>query len=332
MIGCEITLKRVNPNALSAKLAGKLLAIILALVLVMGLLLSGIDRAFAAALPHAQVLVRDEQIRLGDVFDGLTKHADFVLAPAPKPGEELVWNEPTLLRIATAFNLPWRPTGKDEVRIRRAAVLVDADTLRAVVRDHLASLNAEDIYNVNFTSEVPEIIIPGEAAPNVELSDFSMQQTGGTFSAIVSIGAEGGPTKTVNLHGVAERMQRYPVLKADFKNGEIIGEKDITWLTQKAGTMNRGAVINISDIIGATPRRGVSAGEIIRPESLQMPLLIKRGDLVTMVFNEGGMYLTARGRALVDGAMGEVIKVNNASSNRQLEARVTGHKEVTVSQ
>jgi flagella basal body P-ring formation protein FlgA len=42
------------------------------------------------------------------------------------------------------------------------------------------------------------------------------------------------------------------------------------------------------------------------------------------------MYLTARGKALDDGAMGQAIKVSNTGSNRVIEARVTAQKEVTV--
>ncbi|HEY8963457.1 MAG TPA: hypothetical protein VIN59_03220, partial [Alphaproteobacteria bacterium] len=90
--------KRINPNALSARLATKLLAAILMATLVMGLLMCGIDHAFAGPFARAEVTVKSNNVKLGDVFDGVEQHADFVLAPAPAPGQEMVWNEPTLLR------------------------------------------------------------------------------------------------------------------------------------------------------------------------------------------------------------------------------------------
>lgn len=322
--------KRSNPNALDGRLASKLVAIIIALTLVLGLLLCGIDQAFANPLaPKPDVRVADENIRLGDVFEGV-QNADFILAPAPAPGEELVWNKPTLLRIATAFNLPWRPQEDAQVRIRRTATLVDADTLKAVVRDHLATVGTDDTFNVTLTSELPQVIVDGDVTPDVRLVDFDMQPAGGTFSAVLKVSGGAAQPQTVNVRGVAEHMVRLPVLKRSMKNGDVIGEYDIGYTTQKAATLPRDVVRNAADLIGATPRRSVSAGELVGNNDLQMPLLVSRGDIVTMVYRQNGMYLTAKGRALEDGAMGQLVKVANTNTSRQIEAKVTNNKEVTI--
>ncbi len=332
----SIVMKRSNPNALSARLAGKLVGLILAITLVMGLLLCGIDRAFASTLnpvPRGSVTVTGEKIRLGDVFENLEKNADFVLAPAPQPGQELVWNEPTLLRIATAFNLPWRPEQGQEVRIRRDAELVDSATLKAVVRDHLATDTGDaESYNVVFTGSVPEIIVPGGTTPDVTLADFNMQPVGGTFSAIVKVVGLGAKPQLINLRGVAERLVRVPVLKTGLRNGDIIRAENIIWTTQKSNTVRADTIREAEMLIGSTPRRSLSAGEPVRNDSIEMPRMVSRGDLVTMVFSQHGMTLTARGRALEDGASGQVIRVSNTGSNRTIEGRVTGNKEITVNQ
>ena len=323
--------KRSNPNALSPRLASKLLALIIALTLVLGLLLCGVDKAFANPLsPRLDVRVAGDSIKLGDVFEGLEQNADFVLAPSPAPGQELVWNKPTLLRIATAFNLPWRPQENSEIRIRRAATLVDGETMKAIVRDHLATVGEDDTFNVKFTSEAPEVVVDGDITPDIQLVDFNMQQPGGTFNATLKITGGTALPQTVNLRGVAERMVRVPVLKRSMKNGDIIGQNDISWTTEKAATIRRDIVRDTTALIGATPRRGLSAGQTITDQDLQMPILVSRGDLVTIVFRQNGMYLTAKGRAMEDGAMGQVVKVSNTNSNRQLEAQVTNTKEVTI--
>jgi flagella basal body P-ring formation protein FlgA len=340
MTAYQATLKRSNPHELSPRLAGKLLAIILALTLVVGLLVCGIDKAFAAPLaadihtapaPKPDVMVKGENIRLGDVFDGVTQNADFVLAPAPQPGEELVWNTPTLLRIATAFDLPWRPQAGDEVRIRRDASLVDSGTLKSMIRDYLSRDAGSDSFNVSFTSEVPEIVVPNNGTPRIQLADFNMQPLGGTFSAIVKVSdAAGQHAQTVNLRGVAERVITVPVLKSAMHNGEIIQASDVIYVTRKASAVGPNFVRTADELVGTTPRRALPAGELIRPDTVQAPQMVSRGDLVTMVFNQNGMYLTARGRALEDGALGETIKVANSNSNRTVEARVTNVKEVTI--
>ncbi len=326
----ETVLKRSNRDDLPAPLAGKLLAAIAMATLVLGLLLGTLGAAHAAPLPRAEVLVRSENIKLGDVFEGLSQHADFVLAPAPAPGQELVWNSPTLLRIATAFNLPWRPSNDDAVHIRRAAIQVDADAIRNVLHDHLATLNENDTYNVSITTPVPDIVISSLDAPRIELADFNMPASGGAFSAIVKVTGDDGRAQTVNLRGMAERIKRIPTLRHSVKNGEVIGEGDIVWVEQPANSVRKDVVLDQDIIIGSTPRKTINANELIRPEDLQLPLLVNRGDIVTMVFNHNGMYLTTKGRAMADGAKGQIIKVSNVGSSRMIEARVNDAKEVVV--
>lgn len=323
-------MKRSNPNELSVRLACKLLAFMLMVALAAAVLLGTMAYAFAGPMPNRQVLVKSADIRLGDVFEGLNQHADFVLAPAPKPGEELVWNEPTLLRIATAFNLPWRPESGDKISIRRAATLVDADTMRAVIRDHLATVNDADSFNITMTTEVPEIVVPGTESPRIEIADFSMPETGGPFSAIIRVAASQGKPETVTLRGMAERLVSVPVLKRTMKNGTIIQAEDLTWVTKSAVNVRRDVISDADEIIGNTPRRGIAGGAFMRHDDLQKPLMISRGDPVTMVHDAGGMYVTAKGRAMEDGTFGQIIKVANMGSNKQIEARVTGSRQVTV--
>ncbi|MCB9987135.1 MAG: flagellar basal body P-ring formation protein FlgA [Rhodospirillales bacterium] len=337
MTAYQATLKRSNPDALTPRFAGKILLIILGAMVAMGLLMTGIGHAFGNTLnpipskpvPVREVSVTGAQIRLGDVFENVRQNADFVLAPAPAPGEELVWNEPTLLRIATAFNLPWRPEAGDEVRIHRNAQLLDSETYRAVIRDHLAGSDASQSYNVTLTGQLPQIVVPGDQTPRVDVADFSMQPAGGTFSAILRVNA-GGKQQLVNLRGQAERMVQVPVLKTGLRNGEIISEENIVWTTQKAATLRPNVIRDATMLVGATPRRQIASGDLVRDDDIEMPRMISRGDLVTMVFSANGMTLTAKGRAQEDGAMGQVIKVSNTGSNRVIEGRVTASREVTV--
>lgn len=326
MTGYNSTVKRSNPNVLPLPLAGKLLAAVAVAMLVMALL----NHAFAATFPRTDIMVHSQNIKLGDVFEGAIENADFVLAPAPRPGEELVWNAPTLLRIATAFNLPWRPKSEDRISIRRAATLVDADTVRAVLRDHLSTLNNRDSFNLSLSTTIPEIIVPSLDMPQIQVADFNMPASGGPFSAIIKVGTGKDKSQTVTLRGMAERMVHVPVLKRSIKNGNIINAADIEWVTYAATSVPRHALLDTDTMIGATPRRLITAGNVIKADDLEMPKMVSRGDVVMMVYQKDGMYLTAKGRALEDGLSGQTIKVSNMGSNRQIQARVTANNQVTV--
>jgi flagella basal body P-ring formation protein FlgA len=71
-------------------------------------------------------------------------------------------------------------------------------------------------------------------------------------------------------------------------------------------------------------------GAPIRIKDVTNPQLISRGDEITIIVKEGGMQLTAKGKAMQNGAEGDMIRAVNVTSNRSLTAMVTGDRTVTV--
>jgi flagella basal body P-ring formation protein FlgA len=51
---------------------------------------------------------------------------------------------------------------------------------------------------------------------------------------------------------------------------------------------------------------------------------IRRGEIVNLSYDTPGMSLSMRARALEDGAVGQGIRLVNMSSNRTIDAVVTG--------
>ena len=85
-----------------------------------------------------------------------------------------------------------------------------------------------------------------------------------------------------------------------------------------------------------TPPPGVLAVQMIRPGGARATLpattggrtiadaAVRRGDFVNLVYEMPGMSLNMRARALEDGAVGQGIRLVNTSSNRTIDAVVTG--------
>jgi flagellar basal body P-ring formation protein FlgA len=58
--------------------------------------------------------------------------------------------------------------------------------------------------------------------------------------------------------------------------------------------------------------------------------LIAKGNPVVLVATAGGLAVSAPAEALEDGGMGDVIRVLNLSSQREIKAVVTGKNSVTA--
>ncbi len=63
---------------------------------------------------------------------------------------------------------------------------------------------------------------------------------------------------------------------------------------------------------------------------VRAPLLVRKGDFVTMIYDTPAMRLTATGRALTNGSKGDSVRVLNTSTNKTIEAIADGPNEVLV--
>ena len=56
--------------------------------------------------------------------------------------------------------------------------------------------------------------------------------------------------------------------------------------------------------------------------------MVTKGSTVTMTFEAPGLVLTASGRAMSEGGVGDTVTVQNPASYRQISAIVTGPGQV----
>ena len=71
-------------------------------------------------------------------------------------------------------------------------------------------------------------------------------------------------------------------------------------------------------------------GAVLYPDDLRAPLLVRRGQLVTVRAMVGDLVVRTAGRATEDGGLDAVIAVRNERSRQMFTARVTGVQEVVV--
>lgn len=115
-------------------------------------------------------------------------------------------------------------------------------------------------------------------------------------------------------------------VNAPVNKGEVIGPEMLTFKRKNLAYLRD------------TPWDGVGGPwQAVRPIGLDQPILVsdityvptmKKGRVVTLIFNGGNVRLSAKVEALADGVGGETIPVKNLQSKRQVYAMV--HDENTV--
>ena len=276
-------------------------------------------------------VVDSAALKLSDLFYGLPQNKDKVIGNAPRPGEDMRLNARTLLRIALATHINWRPTDSEEsIVIERAATIIENEDIKSKLKVAMTQSGIKGAYDLSITEGPNKIILSPNHDAVFEIKDMQLNQRYKKFSATLFSPNAKNPIRTVQISGNYEKIIDIPVLNQSARTGFIIGTNDIDYVQIKERDLRHDTVLNENTLIGKTPRRIIVAGEPIKKASLKTPKIVSRGDMVTMVFENGPLQLTTQAKALQNGAKGDLIRVVNLGSSKTLQAIVSGDKEVTV--
>jgi flagella basal body P-ring formation protein FlgA len=121
-----------------------------------------------------------------------------------------------------------------------------------------------------------------------------------------------------------ERLVRVPVPARRIDRGELIGDADIQWVTLREGQVPAHSFLDDRELTGLSPKRALKPGAPIRRADVAQPVLVSKGQLVTIELSTPYMSLSARGKALESGGEGETIRISNEQSRAVVEAMITG--------
>lgn len=120
------------------------------------------------------------------------------------------------------------------------------------------------------------------------------------------------------------------VLTHAISRGQMIRPRDVSVVEYDTTAIHHGFYQDPKNVVGKAARRNLSANRPIMHSDIIIPDVVKRGDSVTISAQFGRLSVQARGVAMDNGSLGEVINVKNMSSNKVLQAKVTGQKSVKI--
>jgi flagella basal body P-ring formation protein FlgA len=115
--------------------------------------------------------------------------------------------------------------------------------------------------------------------------------------------------------------------------GEIITAADVEMRyveSAPTATARRAPVDDLDQLIGKEAGRPIQAGDIIFTDAVQAPLLVHRGEMVTVVARGGGIRVRTQARARENGAQGDLVQVESLETRERYDAQVIGPKEAAV--
>lgn len=293
------------------------------------LLLTG--AAHAATLKPDNA-VNEDQLRLGDLFTGLpADQADRIVGQAPAPGRSQTLDAVALARIAAAFGVDWRPTGGgDRVKIERASVTIGAELIQEALVQALRDTGAPDGIDVALDNRSLSLSLPAGNDGSVRVENLAYDAVRNRVSADLVAPASGPELIRQTVGARAAVMVEVPVLARRLMPGDVITDSDLQWTKQARDRVGSDVAQTADALVGKTARRGVAPNQPVHLRDIREPIIVQKGQLVSILLQTSTMTLTAQGRALTDGSSGEVVRVINTASNRTIDAVVAGPNLVAV--
>lgn len=311
------------------------------------LLLVGLVPALASAGVTVRVApeatVQGNEISLGDVAtvqgdEPLARRLrKLVVGPAPLPGASQRLDPGYLrLRLSEAQLEPSKVhlVIPDEVLVTRAFQVLTGqamvDAASHEVRQRLAAQpGARGPWAVVVASRPADLRIP---AGTVELvaqvqGDPATQSS---LGATVAIKVDGRAFQTVPLGLRVGRYQDVVVAARPLDPRSPITAGDLRIEPRASTEIPDGALSSLPDLADLDVTRPLREGEALTAALVRHRVLVKRGELVTLLLEGPGFRIVAQGVASADARRGETIKVVNATSKREAVGKVDGPGVVRV--
>ncbi len=172
------------------------------------------------------------------------------------------------------------------------------------------------------------LALPGCTAP-LAVTAQEPRQLQARFNTQVSCASGNGWSIYVPIDVAVFR----PVVVAarPLARGEILTEADLIDSELDVTRLNGAYLTDIATAIGQEVRRPLAAQAVVSQQALQPPLLIRRGEAVSIRASGTAMAVHMNGVAMTDGRLGQSIRVRNSSSKRVVDARVVGPGATEVS-
>lgn len=231
--------------------------------------------------------------------------------------------------LALSLALAWLGVARADQAA--APTIVVGETIAARIADTLTTrVPAAGRYRVAFADPAFAIPLPATARGRFDIATLTYDPARQTFAAALTFVGANNQLMMINVAGSAYAVIDVPALTHDVAAGEIIGPLDLLTIELPAERMSSTLITSTEAVAGQAARRALRARQPLYAYDLKKPVVVKKGDLVTLVFALPGIELTAQGQALADGGKGDVIAVLNARSRRTIEGRVSGAGTVTV--
>lgn len=214
-----------------------------------------------------------------------------------------------------------------EASVRKVQPYDLTELITQYVRDH-SSWAADDI-RIEFPVKMPEVNLKGEKI-SYDISPRGREAMVGNCNFIVRFYDNGVQVAKYPIRVDIEIQENYLASARLIKRNAIIEPNDIQVMKRWVRTPSLKSIAAADEIVGKRFVADIGPDREIKRSMIKEPVLVKKGEMVRIVLDDGQMSLMAMGVAEEEGVDRQRIRVKNLSSQKVIFAKVVGEAFVRV--
>ncbi len=147
---------------------------------------------------------------------------------------------------------------------------------------------------------------------------------------IVGVRCAGSNPWKIYLPVYVAVMEEVLISQNSMPRGYLIQPQDVEVATRDISGLVGGYLTQTGDLTGHRLTRAVAKGVVISSSLLRADPLIRSGQTVTLIVRNEALNIRMTGKALMDGAVNQRIKVKNTESGNVVEGLVRSGERVEV--
>lgn len=149
-------------------------------------------------------------------------------------------------------------------------------------------------------------------------------------ASTIGVQCKGTKPWTLYVPSQVSIVEKVVITLRPMTRGHKITPQDITTVKREVRGLHTGFYTDPGRVIGKVIKRPVPVNSVLANNLLEKSLMVHRGEQVTIVAKAAGLEVRMTGKALMNGAQGQQIRVRNLKSRQVVTGTVSGDGTIDV--
>ena len=160
--------------------------------------------------------------------------------------------------------------------------------------------------------------------------DIVISVSGFNLKGNTTIFLESEKRGTVQVPAVIRWFDKVVVAKSNIRHGKIITNDDIKVINKDVTYISKAYIGSTEPVVGKIGKRLFKRGQIIDESLLKNPRVVRYGQPIKLLLDNGALQMTVTGKSRGSGSVGDLIPVMITKTKKKVMAKIVDKNSARI--